>query len=305
MSETYMGFVGVSTGSSSIMRVFPKWAEILELPTRTLIGHDVAIDSDPQVYRDLVASIHADPNHHGALVTTHKIAVREAAGDLFDELDDLASTFGEISSIAKRGTKLTGAAKDPVTVRLGLEEFLSPTHFADTGAAALILGSGGSGSALSYQLGVREDAPSEVICLARTQKRLDHQRELHEKAGIDNGLYRYVVSAGTDDVDALLTELPAHSLVVNATGMGKDRPGSPVGEHGLFPEQAVVWEFNYRGSLEFLQQARAQQEARGLIVEDGWRYFVHGWSQVIADVFDIAMPQETVDTLARAAAEVR
>lgn len=39
----YMGFVGVSTGSSSINQVFPLWADILGLPTRTLVGHDMPL----------------------------------------------------------------------------------------------------------------------------------------------------------------------------------------------------------------------------------------------------------------------
>ena len=300
-----MGFVGVTTASSSIMKVFPKWAEALGLPTRVLVGHDVAVGADPQVYRDLVQSIKSDPQHLGALVTTHKISVYEAARDQFDDLDDLAVTFGEISSIAKRGSRLTGAAKDPVTVRLALEDFLAADHFSDTGAGALILGSGGSGSALSHQLGVRADRPSVVICTARTDERLEHQRELHERAAIDLDLMRYVKTTGPEDVDALLAELPPSSLIVNATGMGKDRPGSPLTDAGRFPQRGVVWEFNYRGSLEFLQQARAQQHDRDLLIEDGWRYFVHGWSQVVADVFDIPMPPETVEELSRIAASVR
>ncbi len=87
--------------------------------------------------------------------------------------------------------------------------------------------------------------------------------------------------------------------------MGKDRPGSPLGDGVRYPRDAVVWEFNYRGTLEFLRQAQAQQAERGLLIEDGWRYFVHGWSQVVADVFDIPMPAETVDRLADAATAVR
>ena len=55
---------------------------------------------------------------------------------------------------------------------------------------------------------------------------------------------------------------------------------------------------HYRGSLEFLQQARAQQRGRELVVEVGWRYFVHGWSQVVADVFAVPMPRETAQELA-------
>ena len=261
--------------------------------------------AEPQVYRDVVQAIKADPEHLGALVTTHKVAVYDAARDRFDDLDDLAVTFGEISSIAKRGPRLTGAAKDPVTVRLALEDFLAADHFSATGAGALVLGSGGSGCALSHQLGVRADRPSVVICTAQTDERLDHQRELHARAGIDPNLVRYVRTAGPEDVDALLARLPPSSLVVNATGMGKDRPGSPLTDAGRFPRRGVVWEFNYRGPLEFLQQARAQQRDRDLVVEDGWRYFVHGWSQVVADVFDIPMPPGTVEELARIAAQAR
>jgi shikimate dehydrogenase len=305
MTGLRMGFVGVTTGSSSIMKVFPRWAEALGLPTRILVGHDIQVGADPEVYRAVVQSIKEDPTHLGALVTTHKINIFDAARDLFDDLDELGLTFGEISSIAKRGSRLTGAAKDPVTVRLALEDFLPPGHFTTTGGGALILGSGGSGTALSHQLGVRADRPSIVICTARSDDRLDHQRELHRRAGIDPALMRYVQTSGPQGVDALLAELPPSSLVVNATGMGKDRPGSPLSDHGRFPENGVVWEFNYRGSLEFLQQARAQQADRHLVIEDGWRYFVHGWSQVIADVFNIPMPPETVTELARIASSVR
>jgi shikimate 5-dehydrogenase len=87
--------------------------------------------------------------------------------------------------------------------------------------------------------------------------------------------------------------------------MGKDRPGSPLSDAVVFPRKAAVWEFNYRGTLEFLHQARAQQEARELIVEDGWVYFLHGWGQVVAQVFDIELTPELFERLAARAGEVR
>ena len=304
-AASYLGFVGVSTQGSSIRKVFPEWADALRLPTRTLVGHDVALESSRQVYRDVVQAIRDDAQHWGALVTTHKVAVHEAARDLFDTCDDLAETFGEISCIAKRGDRLLGSAKDPVTARLALEEFLAPDHFARTGGSALILGSGGAGTALSHQLGVRTDRPRQIICTALDQGPLDHARHIHERAELPADLLHYAVTSGSDDVDALVASLPPASLVVNATGMGKDRPGSPVSAAVRFPERGVVWEFNYRGSLEFWHRARAQQEERRLHVEDGWRYFVHGWSQAVAEVFDIAMPPETVDELGRIAARHR
>lgn len=302
---SYMGFVGVSTGASSIRRVFPEWAAVLGLPTDELRGYDVALDAPPQAYRRLVGDIAADPQHRGALVTTHKMAVYAAARDLFDEVDELAQTFGEISSVSKRDGRLRGSAKDPVTVRLALEELLPAGHFARTGAAALVLGSGGAGTALTHQLGTREDVPSGIVCTALSQGPLDHQRQLHERAGIDLDRMRYVVTAGPRDVDALVGALPPGSLVVNATGMGKDRPGSPLTDDAVLPRDGLVWDFNYRGTLELLQQARGQQQQRRLTVEDGWRYFVHGWTQVVADVFDVAMPPETVDELGRVAARFR
>ena len=94
-------------------------------------------------------------------MTTHKMSVFSSARDMFDQLDDLALTFGEVSSIAKRGDRLSGAAKDPVTVQLALEEFLPASHFTQTGAEALVLGSGGAGCALTHQLGLRSDSPAK------------------------------------------------------------------------------------------------------------------------------------------------
>lgn len=304
-TDSYLGFVGVSTGGSSIRQVFPEWADALHLPTRTLVGHDVALDSAPNVYRSLVETIRDDPQHWGALITTHKMAVHAAARDLFDACDDLAETFGEISCIAKRDERLVGSAKDPVTARLALGEFLAPDHFARSGGVALILGSGGAGTALSHQLGVRGDRPAQIICTALTSEPLEHARQVHQRAELPADLVRYTVTANRDDVDALVATLPPGSLVVNATGMGKDRPGSPVSAHVRFPERGVVWEFNYRGSLDFWHQALAQQQERQLHVEDGWRYFVHGWTQAVAEVFEIAMPAATVAELSQIATRLR
>ena len=97
------------------------------------------------------------------------------------------------------------------------------------------------------------------------------------------------------------------SLVVNATGLGKDAPGSPITDQANFPANSLVWEFNYRGDLLFLRQAKAQESARNLTIEDGWTYFVHGWTRGVADVFDVDIPTQgsDFDELSRIAARVR
>lgn len=301
----YMGFVGVSTGSSSIMKVFPKWAEVLGLPTENLIGHDLPMDATPEQYVAMVEQIRDDPQHRGALVTTHKMNVFAAASDLFDELDPFAVSCSEISSISKRGDRLIGRAKDPLTVDLALNDFLPTDHFARTGAEVVILGAGGSGTALSWALAERTDAPAKITVTARDDDKLDHLREVHRQHGTPDGLITYVRTDTVQDAAAIVAGAPAGSLIVNATGLGKDRPGSPLPDDVAFPEDAWVWEFNYRGSLEFLHQARAQEGARGLHVVDGWRYFIHGWSQVVADVFEIDLTPEIVERLAQAAESVR
>ncbi|MFA4897141.1 shikimate dehydrogenase [Microbacterium sp.] len=304
-SSDYMGFVGVTTGSSSIMKVFPLWADILGLPTRTLVGHDLPMDATPAQYRAMVEQIRDDPHHRGALVTTHKMNVYAAASDLFDELDPFAVSCSEISSIAKRGSRLSGRAKDPITVDLALNDFLPADHFARTGAEVVVLGAGGSGTALSWALAERADAPSRVIATARDDAKLEHLREVHRQHGTRDGFIEYVRTDAPADAAAIVAEAPPGSLFVNATGLGKDRPGSPLPDEVVFPEDAYVWEFNYRGSLEFLHQARAREAARGLHVVDGWRYFIHGWSQVVADVFELDLTPEIVEQLAEAAEGVR
>ncbi len=301
----YMGFVGVSTQSSSIMQVFPLWADILGLPTRTLIGHDLPMGAGPSVYRALVEQIRDDPLHRGALVTTHKMSVYTAASDLFEELDPFAVSCAEISSIAKRGTGLIGRAKDPLTVALALDDFLPADYFGRTAAPVLILGAGGAGTALSWALSERNDRPDRIVVTAPDARSLAHLREVHTGHDTPDGLIEYVRVASPADTARVMDRMPRGTLVVNATGMGKDRPGSPLPNSAVFPEGAVAWEFNYRGSLEFLHQARAQAAARGVTVVDGWRYFIHGWSQVVADVFDLDLTPELVERLAQAAAAAR
>ena len=117
----------------------------------------------------------------------------------------------------------------------------------------------------------------------------------------------YLSSDQPDIADVLTGQLVPGSLLVNATGMGKDSPGSPLTDGVNFPERGIVWDFNYRGQLLFLDQARAQKQDKSLRIEDGWDYFVIGWSQVIADVFEIEIPPrgELYDSLSRQALELR
>ncbi len=304
-----MYFIGVTTGKSSINKIFPLWAKLLELGSCQLKGIDFKLHDQRELYREAVEFIKDDPFSLGALVTTHKIDLCHACRDIFDVLDPLSDSMQEVSSIFKRGGELHGRAVDPISSGLALEAFLPRDHWKKTNAEVYILGAGGSAMALTwYLVQSRHGAnrPSKVRVANRSRPRLDHLHELHASWKSDVPLECHLVDE-PGAADAILESLKPSSLIVNATGLGKDAPGSPLTDEAKFPAYSLVWEFNYRGDLIFLRQAEAQQAARNLTIEDGWIYFVHGWTRGIADVFDVEIPTQgsEFDEFARIAASVR
>jgi shikimate 5-dehydrogenase len=301
----------VRTAGSLALELFPLWLKTLGLPETEIQGHDIPVRGPREAFREIVRRIREEPRTVGALVTTHKMDLLAAAEDLFDSLDPYARAFREVSGIAKRGGALAGSAKDPFSSGLALEHFLPPGHWRDhPEAQALIMGAGGAGLALSAYLLRPEngpDRPARVILTDVNPGNLRTCREVHERLqpGAGGGGPAYVElgeGVGRSN-DGLMSALPPGSLAVNATGLGKDRPGSPLGADALFPEEGYAWEFNYRGELEFLRQARAQAEVRRLTVEDGLVYFIFGWALVIAEVFGRELTREDRAALCRATHE--
>jgi shikimate dehydrogenase len=302
MSER-LHFIGVSTGGSSINELFPRWAEILGIDAM-IVGRDVPVRAEPDAYRAVVVEVAEDEAVRGALVTTHKVGVFEHARDLFEVLDTNARLCREISCISKRDGKLVGHAKDPITAGLSMDAMLRRGYWSDTGGHVLCLGGGGAGTAITVRLLQHDDCPERIVVTDRDPSRLAALREVHSRLRAE-GRVRYHEAEGTDTNDALLEASPPGSLVVNATGMGKDLPGSPVSDAARFPVDAVVWELNYRGELTFLGQARSQQAERRLQIHDGWRYFLHGWTEVVAEVFAVVLTPQLFARLAEAAEPFR
>ena len=303
-------FIGVTTGQSSIRRVFPAWAETLGLGDVEMRGIDLPLHAPAADYRATVSFLTDDPLSLGALVTTHKIDMYRAAHDRFDEVSPLAELMGELSCITKRDGRLVASAKDPYSAGHAIDAILPPGHFHEHPAAEVFLmGAGGSSIAIDWYLGRPErhsDRPARVTVSNRSRPRLDALREVHDRAG-DHVPLRPVLAPTASENDAVLTALPPHSFVVNATGLGKDAPGSPLSEAGEFPNGGYAWDLNYRGDLLFLDQARSQERERDLHVEDGWVYFLHGWTQVIGDVFGVDIPTSGTrfDALSQIAAQYR
>jgi len=300
-------FIGVSTGGSFINRLFPVWARLMGLGEAVLEGVDLPLDVAPDRVRAVVDRIESEEQIQGALITTHKIALLQHAGDRFAELDRYAGLLGEVSAIVKRGGRLIGHAVDPITGGLALDRLAPRCHWAAwPNAGALIMGCGGAGVALAAHLleRPRDQRPARIILSDVDPARLAHGRRHLTLLDPERHMhFRQVADAA--DQDALLAALAPGSLVVNATGLGKDRPGSPVSDAARFPEQGLIWELNYRGPRAFLAQAEAQAVGRQLRIADGWICFVLGWAHAIALVFDLQLDDGLERRLGAAAEELR
>jgi shikimate dehydrogenase len=302
-----MYFIGVTTTQSSIMKLFPIWARELGLQDAVIKGIDIEIHADHERYREVVNFIKNDPLSLGALVTTHKIDLYHATKDMYDYLDAFAGMFEEISSISKKNGALEGFAKDPISSGLSIEAFIPDNYWKDHGGEVLIMGAGGSALAICSFLTENkhgDNVPSKIIITNRSEQRLLSAEKLLSKIET-NVKFEYHLCPNPTDNDEVLHRLKPHSMVINATGLGKDRPGSPLTDEARFPINSLIWELNYRGALDFMHQALKQQGSAGLHVEDGWIYFIHGWTQVISEVFHIDIQGELFDRLEQAALNMR
>ena len=273
-------FIGVTTGKSSIMKVFPLWMKVLGREDVIMEGVDCKIHGDPEEYRKAVAQIKYDPLSLGALVTTHKIDLLTAARDMFDYLDPYAMITDEVSSISKLEGRLEGHAKDPLTSGASLDAIIEKGYFAKTKGDVLCFGAGGSAIATLLHLINKKDKgdrPRKFTFVNRSQGRLDHAKEMVGGLNTDIEI-EYICNSDPAINDKIMEKFAPGSIIINATGMGKDTPGSPITWEGKFPMNSIAWEFNYRGELDFLHQSLAQVESRNVKVEDGWLYFVHGWT---------------------------
>jgi shikimate 5-dehydrogenase len=272
-------FIGARTTGSSVFRIFPQWAETLGVDAE-VAPLDIPIDSDPSAYSTAIRSIRDDPAGVGALITTHKVRFFLHARAEFDELEPLAQLCGEISVVVHREGELAGKSIGDVMVK-ALDRIVPAGAWSSTGAHVLCFGAGGAGTALALALGDRSERPERVVLAETSDQRVDWLRSnLEGRLNID-----LVHVKDSEANRSLLDDLPPRSVVVNATGLGKDRPGSPLPADAVFPQGATVWDLNYRGDLLFLDRAALQRDARALTIEDGWRLFLHSWADSMAMIF--------------------
>lgn len=288
-------FIGVSTAQSSIRGLFPLWAAALNLDAE-LVGRDLSVGAGRAACRRRVQELLDDTLAAGALITTHKAALFDQARDRFASLDQHAAICREISCAVRRDGSLHGYAKDPITAGLAMAHIFGAEPPA-AGHDVVCFGAGGAGIAIAVSLLEQGNPPRRLTIVDRDSPRITVAREITSALGSAVPIEYRLHSTPTEN-DQLLTGCRPGAFVINATGMGKDLPGAPISARAEFPAEAVVWDLNYRGELGFLVTAGRQADQRGLQIIDGWQYFLHGWTEVIAEVFGIRLTEQRFNRLA-------
>jgi len=287
---TTVVFLGVTTSSSLIHQAISAWRPILATQCE-IRGIDISLDAGDATYTRFLESLAKDESAAGAVITTHKVRLFRAGRSLFAGLDPLALACGEVNAIRRTSAGLCGFARDPVSVGRVVDRI-----WPESEGEVVCLGTGGTARALATHLFATRRTV-RFVCADPIRASVE---QLAQVAG-----HPVTGHVGDRPWDDLVEQAPPGSLIVNATGLGKDRPGSPITGRARFPPRAVVWELNYRGELEFLGLARAQAGNLGLQVHDGWQLFCHGWAAALTTVLDLADNDQLGERFATATLPLR
>jgi len=274
-------FIGVSTAGSSIHQVFPRWAQLLGVNAE-VVGVDVPRGPDAHArLREALSAIRADERCLGAVVTSWKSALYQVASTDFDDLDGLAVECHEVNAVRRHEDgRLSGYARDPISVGQVVDG-IWPERDADL----LCLGSGGTAIALGRHLLARGQG-GRLQFIDREPAQTSHFTDVIGTVAGD-GPFNIEAKAADGPYDDLVAGARPGTLIVNATGAGKDRAGSPVTDGVEFPRECVFWDLNYRGELGMLATARMQADAHKLRVHDGLSLFCHGWAAALSAVLGL------------------
>jgi shikimate dehydrogenase len=297
-------FVGISTGGSRVHQTFPAWAPLFA-PGSMLRGVDLPEDSPPSHFRALLGAMAANPCVLGAVVTSHKLRLYRACHDLLRTTDPLVELTGEVNALDTR-ERAHGFARDPQSLDVILDQTVGDRP-------VVCIGAGGSATALLLAMGL--DVPASLSAgtpvvrpqgtgrghltiVGKHQDSLDQLHAVQRRSDIPDDAVTFALAPEAASVGRIVASAPPGAVIANATGLGKTGPGSPLPNPDCFPRDAIAWDFNYRGPLTFLEQARAADAA----TIDGWDYFVAGWSAALAAITQRPLTTELLAEAIAAAA---
>jgi shikimate dehydrogenase len=284
-------FLGISTGGSVARRAFEGWMRLLGADF-ALERVDLPAGAPAQSYRQLMDRIRSEA-FAGLTVTAHKTALFEHAGDLLDGVDEPARIASEISVIYSNAHEFRGTIIEPKSIAATLTELGGDSAMTLDTADVVVLGAGGT--AVSLVMCLTEQAwpasarPRRIHFVDTSPQRLAHVAAL-SNAWPPSLETRTILSEGEVSL-ADLGPLPAKSLIVNATGLGKDRPGSPISLPTSWPLGAKVWDLNYRGDLLMPQAARDAEASSAVHAYDGWNLFINGWAEGLSKIMGRSIDQ--------------
>ena len=287
---TTVVFAGVTTGSSLIHQALSAWQPILGVACE-IRGVDMALDAEDEIYLRFLGDLLTDNSTVGAVITSHKGGVFRAGRTMFAGLDPLALACEEVNAIRRTPDGLRGWARDPISVGRVADQI-----WPESEGEVVCLGAGGTARALAQHVFATRE-PVRFVCADPTSASVERLAQIagHPVDG----------HVGLGPWDDLVEAAPPGSLIVNATGMGKDRPGSPITGRARFPPRSVVWELNYRGNLQFLDRALTRAKDSEIQVHDGWQLFCHGWAAALSTVLDLPDDAKLGDRFAEATRSLR
>jgi shikimate 5-dehydrogenase len=176
----------------------------------------------------LVDGLRTDRCVVGGLVTSHKLSVFRDCRSSFDAgLDPVSLQLEEVSGIHKTAGGMGGWAADPPAMAAALGRMgLSARYWAQhTGAEVVCFGCGGAATALAmaiYGGGATGALPRMRVTDVDPERLTDLERKCRQFLPRTAGLVTFhrADEAGADGWPG--APPPPHSLIVNATGMGKD-----------------------------------------------------------------------------------
>lgn len=278
-------FIGASASLSHVNRHFEAWARMVGLRAN-LVAMDLQPDRQPCEYEEIIRNLHSSREVVGGVITNHKVALYQAFQQRRWQVTAAAASLEVVSCFRVVADGFEGDAEEPRAIERAVRE-IARSALSDPFSELVVFGGGGAGRAIAYTASLM---PAELGLkrITITDTRMSRIKDVCRLSREWDADVTVTLAAERGVNDAVLARARPRSLVVNATGLGKDLGGSPLSPSCTFPERSIAWDLNYRGDLEFLRQARRQTSARGVRPMDGFTLFVAGWMEALSYIARIA-----------------